>query len=62
MRTLYGGTTTPTPTCEARVTPLRERKMRPCGLPSAGRIGGRDLCSRHLSHAKRIAQAKEKLP
>jgi hypothetical protein len=43
--------------CEAKVIPLRERTMRPCGAEARDEVDGRKLCSRHARVANDRKQA-----
>lgn len=43
-------------TCEARMIPLREKRMRPCGAPAKHEVNGRWLCTTHKNRAQRLAE------
>lgn len=40
-------------TCERRMMPLNERRIRPCGKPATGELGGRHFCAEHLAWAEK---------
>jgi hypothetical protein len=46
--------------CEAKIIPLRERSMRPCGAEARDEVDGRKLCARHarVARDRKLAEAE----